>query len=150
MAQGGIAALGAYVCYSAAQGMSMFAAVLVSVVAVAVLGVAIGYGLRNAAGHEPSAVVALVATLALGTVISQAIQQIWGSPPVFFQNVIGLAPVRIGAITVNRVQLYGFAAAMLLAAVLTAFLRFTSLGLTVRAVADSSPAPSSAGYGSFA
>jgi branched-chain amino acid transport system permease protein len=136
LSQGAMAALAAFVCYSASKHMPMVVAVLLSVVVAAMVGAAVGYGLRNAAGRD-FAVVALVATLALGIIIGKVIEQVWGSTPVFFPNEIGHAPVRLGAITVNRVQLYGFGAAAMLALGLTLFLRATSLGLTIRAVADS-------------
>jgi branched-chain amino acid transport system permease protein len=136
LSQGAMAAAGAYVCYAASKQMPMMAAMLLAIAVMAVVGALVGVGLRNL-GDDDSAVVAIIATLAVGIVIGQVIEQIWGSTPLFFPNVMGLAPVRVGPFTLDRVQLYGFVVATALAVGVAGFLRFTPAGLRLRAVAES-------------
>ncbi|HEV3311419.1 MAG TPA: branched-chain amino acid ABC transporter permease [Chloroflexota bacterium] len=135
LSHGALAALGAYIMYSASKVMPMVAAVALAIAVTAVVGALIGAGLAARLNRQ-AAVVSVVATLAIGVVIGQIIQQIWGSIPVFFPNEIGLAPVNIGSVGLNRVDLWALCAAAALSVLLAAFLRLSRTGLSVRAVSD--------------
>lgn len=136
LSQGALAAAGAYMCYSASRLMPMLLAVVVATLLTSAIGGLLGLLFATRLTEE-SGVVAMVATLAIGVIIAQLLLQVWGSTPIFFPNVIGLAPVGIGPVRLDRVNLWGFAGAAGLALSLSTLLRFTHTGLALRAVADS-------------
>jgi branched-chain amino acid transport system permease protein len=132
---GAFAAVGAYLCYAASSIMPMALAVLVAVLVTAAIGSLAGFVI-SAKLSRGSPVTAAVATLALAVVIDQLLQQGWGTTAQIFPNVIGFDPVHLGAVDASRINVWGFLTAGALAAALTLFLRFTRLGLAMRATAD--------------
>lgn len=113
----------------------MVAAVVLAAVVTAGAGALIGILIDRRLAHH-SAVIAMVATLGAGIVLSQITQQAWGTSAAL-TNVIGLAPIRLGALTLDRINVWASVAAVALAAAVTVFLRFSRTGLAIRAVADS-------------
>jgi branched-chain amino acid transport system permease protein len=139
LSHGALAGIGVYIMYTTVAHVPLVAALMIGMAATAFLGgmIATLIGGRLIQG---SPVIAVVATLALGVVLEQLTEQIWGATPLFFPNGLGIVPVRLGTIALSRVQVWGFGTTVVLAAMLYAFLRFTRIGLAMRAVADDSEA----------
>lgn len=139
LSQGGLAAVAAYVCYSMAVHMPLVLAMAAATLAAALLGALISIAIGDRLSHG-SPVIAVVATLALALALDQVTQQIWGATPAFFPNGLGGSAVRLGAIALSRAEVWGFGASVVLTSALYLLLRFTHVGLGIRAVADNAAA----------
>lgn len=135
-AHGAFMTIGAYVTWTAvsAWGVPLIPGMLITVAVVAALAIAFG-GLfvQPFLAQRQGSLVVMVTTLAAATIIANLVQLIWGPNikqlPTLWNWSIHLGPLSIGA---N--QLAFIIAAPLLIGGLLAVLRFTRMGLAIRAV----------------
>jgi branched-chain amino acid transport system permease protein len=133
---GAFMTLGAYVAWSAAvaHGMPLAVAASVSFAVTAVL--ALLFGLAFVApfiARHQGELVVMVTTLSAATIASNATQLIWGPQikqlPTFFEGT-----VHLGSVVVGPNQFVAIIVTPLLLGALVAMLRFTRIGLAIRAV----------------
>lgn len=135
-AHGAFMTIGAYLTWTVAVawGAPLPLAILATILVTAVIALVFGAGfVRPFIGRHQGALIVMVTTLAAATMATNASQLIWGAQikqlPTLFEGTIALGPVVIGA---N--QFVAILAAPLLIGGLLAVLRFTRIGLAIRAV----------------
>jgi branched-chain amino acid transport system permease protein len=110
---------------------------VIAVVAGAVVGVAVGYGLERV-GLRPSKHSSLLKLLIIAIGVSLFLenggQVVFGADPKFFPQVIPVAPVNLGGLTVDSQRLVVLAVALLLMVLLTLLVHYTKTGKAMRAV----------------
>ncbi len=130
--QGLIAALPA----ATAAAMALALALAAAILAVGILGVIADWLVIRRFRRAP-AMMALVATVALGTVVRELIRMFYpqGSNPKPFPRLIE-AQVGLGEVTVPVFSLLAILVSVAMMGLLFAMMRFTPLGLRIRAVAE--------------
>lgn len=135
-AHGAFMTIGAYLAWTVAVswGLPLPLAVLATIVVTAIIAVLFGAAfVRPFIARHQGALIVMVTTLAAATMATNATQLIWGPQikqlPTIFEGTVTLGPVVIGA---N--QFVAILAAPILIGGLLAILRFTRVGLAVRAV----------------
>ena len=120
----------------AETGLGLLAACAVAVAAAGLVGVALDWLVVRRFRNAP-AMMALVATVALGTVIRELIRTLYpqGSNPKPFPRLLG-GETGIGPIAVPNYSILFVAVSVLAVAGLFATMRWTTLGLRIRAVAE--------------
>jgi branched-chain amino acid transport system permease protein len=138
LAQGAFLTYGSLVAYTllAERGLPYWFAVPVGIVAAAALGVLIDrLGLGRAYSQGGLAPL-LVITMGVAILLEGSAQTIWGTVPVRLPSVLGDAPVRVGTLAVAPQSLVILAVLLVVAVGAALFFARTTLGLTMRAVAD--------------
>lgn len=88
----------------------------------------------------------ILVTLGLGLVLNQLAIAIWGQNPQFFNNIPGLSgTINWGDVFVTQYRLFVIAAGVVVLAAVWALLRFTRIGLIVRAGVENSTMVSALG-----
>jgi branched-chain amino acid transport system permease protein len=144
-AQAATGTLGTFVIYSASQGRPLALAIAAGIIAGGLTGIAsfeIVRGIRT----RHAALTWAVASLAIAILIQQIIRTIWGSTPQNpFPTPFGIDAVTIGSISITHLTIAGTFTAAALALGIAAALRWTRIGIMVRALADHPTAASLCG-----
>lgn len=136
-AQGYMLLLGAYVFwfFRVTVGLPLWAALPLSMVAGFTMGVAIErLTLRRLIGQPLISMITVTIFLAL--VLEGLVSMIWGTYPLRHVTVFQDSALQLGGIVVTTQSLLAFGLALLVAAALIAFFRFTRIGLAMRGVAE--------------
>lgn len=146
LAQGELVLLGAYIGLMLATGLKVpfVLALLLAIGVSALVGVAIERVVLRPFIGEPVISVIMV-TMGLSFILKSLIHLIWGTELRSFQGVFSEAPVKVGPVIISEVFLYGFVAAILLLILLSAFFKYSLLGIAMRATADDEQAALSMG-----
>src|SRR6266853_327655 len=140
IAQGELVMLGGYVVYYLAQaGLPPLLGLPVAALAVACVGWAL-YRLVIWRVVERDLFTSLLATFGISILIQQLANQIFGADVRTVDSGLGTLFFFGGLVTVAQIKLVAFAAALLLAAALTLFLRSSRLGQAIRATAQNARA----------
>lgn len=136
MAQGELYMLGGYFCYVAvvAAGVPYFAAIVVAMALTAAVGVLIDRTTVRPLLRRPFYMVFL-STFAVSMILQNAAELVWGPDPQTIPSPFSPAPIVIGPIFVTTQKLFIFCAATLGTAAFAAFLRWTRVGMAIRALA---------------
>jgi branched-chain amino acid transport system permease protein len=79
----------------------------------------------------------ILVTLGLGLVLGQVVVAIWGQSPQYFNAIVGLdATVHLGPVAIASYRLFVIALGVVILAAVWALLRYTRIGLIVRAGAE--------------
>ncbi len=146
LAQGEMVLLGAYIglMFSTSLKVPFILALLLSIGVSALVGITIErVVLRPFIGEPPISII--MVTLGLSFLIKSVIHLIWGTDLRSFQGVFRSEPITLGPVAISEVFLYSLVAALVLLAVLTAFFKYSILGIAMRATADDEQAALSMG-----
>ncbi len=146
LAQGEMVMLGAYIglTFSASLKVPFMLALLLSIAISALVGMLIERTvLRPFIGESPISII--MVTLGLSFLIRAVIHMIWGTDLRSFSGIFSSQPVRVGPVAVSEVFLYSFVAAMVLLLLLTAFFKYSLMGIAMRATSDDEQAAQSMG-----
>jgi branched-chain amino acid transport system permease protein len=140
IAQGELVMLGGYAVYYLAQaGLQPLLGLPVAALAVAAVSWAL-YRLVIWRVVERDLFTSLLATFGISILIQQLANEVFGADVRTVESGLGTLFFFGGLVTVAQIKLVAFAAALLLAAALTLFLRSTRLGQAIRATAQNSRA----------
>jgi branched-chain amino acid transport system permease protein len=145
-AQGAMLLLGAYLIswLGVDVGLPFFAAVLLSMVALAVLGSSFHFvALRRVSG-QPTFVIVMI-TIGAAIALTAAVEAIWGSQQRLLGDPWGSSAFHIGGVTITWVKFWGIVVAAIAVAVYFWVDRFTRWGLAMRATAADEEATLSVG-----
>jgi branched-chain amino acid transport system permease protein len=117
------------------RGVPFSLAFLVTFAIMVVLGIAIERVVLRPLVNKPP-ITLFMATLGLSYVIEGAAQLIWGTQVHGLDLGIDDTPFEVAGILISKFDLFAAAIAAAMVAVLTAFFRYTRIGLAFRAVAD--------------
>lgn len=117
------------------RGMPFWLALLAALALMVVLGASIERAVLRPLINKPP-ITLFMATLGLSYVIEGAAQLVWGTQVHGLDLGIDDAPFKAGGILISKFDLAAAAIAIAMVAILTAFFRFTRLGMAFRAVAD--------------
>ncbi len=146
LAQGEMVLLGAYIglMFSTSLKVPFILALVLSIGVSALVGITIErVVLRPFIGEPPISII--MVTLGLSFLIKSVIHLIWGTDLRSFQGVFRSEPITLGPVAISEVFLYSLVAALVLLAVLTAFFKYSILGIAMRATADDEQAALSMG-----
>lgn len=146
LAQGEMVMLGAYIglTFSASLKVPFLLALLLSIAISALVGMLIKRTvLRPFIGESPISII--MVTLGLSFLIRAVIHMIWGTDLRSFSGIFSSQPIRVGPVAVSEVFLYSFVAAMVLLLLLTAFFKYSLMGIAMRATSDDEQAAQSMG-----
>ena len=146
MAQGGMVALGAYVCFgfSVQLGLPFVLALLASLLVSFFLGILISRVFFRPMIGQPI-FSALMMTLALFMILEGITISIWGANLRRYPSVLPSKPLLIGEIVIPFDMLATFGVAVLLMVVFILFFQYSHYGTKIRAVADDQAAAQAAG-----
>jgi branched-chain amino acid transport system permease protein len=117
------------------RGVPFVLALVVTFAAMVVLGIAIERTVLRPLVNRPP-IVLFMATLGLSYIIEGAAQLLWGTQVHGLDLGIDDRPLEIGGILISKFDLFAAGVAATMVASLTAFFRYTRIGLAFRAVAD--------------
>jgi branched-chain amino acid transport system permease protein len=117
------------------RGVPFWFALLVTFAIMAILGMAIERAVLRPLVNKPP-ITLFMATLGLSYVIEGAAQLIWGAQVHGLDLGIDDTPFEVAGILISKFDLFAAAVAAMMVAFLTAFFRYTRIGLAFRAVAD--------------
>lgn len=117
------------------RGVPFALALLLTLAAMAALGVAIERAVLRPLVNRPP-ITLFMATLGLSYVIEGAAQLIWGTQVHGLELGIDDVPFEVSGVLISTFDLFAAAVAAAMVALLTAFFRWTRIGLAFRAVAD--------------
>lgn len=136
MAQGELYMLGGYFCFVAvvSAGIPYFVAIVVAMALTAAVGMLIDRTTVRPLLRRPFYMVFL-STFAVSMILQNAAELIWGPDPQMIPTPFSPAPIIIGPIFITTQKLFIFGAATLGTAAFAAFLRWTRVGMAIRAMA---------------
>jgi branched-chain amino acid transport system permease protein len=117
------------------RGVPFVLALVVTFAAMVVLGIAIERTVLRPLVNRPP-IVLFMATLGLSYIIEGAAQLLWGTQVHGLDLGIDDLPLEIGGVLISKFDLFAAGVAATMVALLTAFFRYTRIGLAFRAVAD--------------
>jgi branched-chain amino acid transport system permease protein len=117
------------------RGVPFWLAFLVTFAIMVILGMAIERAVLRPLVNKPP-ITLFMATLGLSYVIEGAAQLIWGTQVHGLDLGIDDTPFEVAGILISKFDLFAAAVAAMMVAFLTAFFRYTRIGLAFRAVAD--------------
>jgi branched-chain amino acid transport system permease protein len=117
------------------RGVPFVLALVVTFTAMVVLGIAIERTVLRPLVNRPP-IVLFMATLGLSYIIEGAAQLLWGTQVHGLDLGIDDLPLEIGGVLISKFDLFAAGVAATMVALLTAFFRYTRIGLAFRAVAD--------------
>jgi branched-chain amino acid transport system permease protein len=117
------------------RGVPFWLALLVTFAIMAILGMAIERAVLRPLVNKPP-ITLFMATLGLSYVIEGAAQLIWGTQVHGLDLGVDDTPFEVAGILISKFDLFAAAVAAMMVALLTAFFRYTRIGLAFRAVAD--------------
>lgn len=146
LAQGEMVLLGAYIglLFTTQLKVPFFLALLLSIGLSALVGITIErVVLRPFIGEAPISII--MVTLGLSFLIKSVIHLLWGTDLRSYEGLFRSEPITFGPVAISEVFLYGLVAALVLLALLTAFFKYSLLGIAMRATADDEQAALSMG-----
>jgi branched-chain amino acid transport system permease protein len=117
------------------RGVPFWLALLVTFAIMVILGMAIERAVLRPLVNKPP-ITLFMATLGLSYVIEGAAQLIWGTQVHGLDLGIDDTPFEVAGILISKFDLFAAAVATMMVVFLTAFFRYTRIGLAFRAVAD--------------
>lgn len=117
------------------RGVPFVLALAATFAAMVVLGLAIERSVLRPLVNRPP-IVLFMATLGLSYIIEGAAQLLWGTQVHGLNLGIDDTPFEIGGVLIGKFDLFAAGVAATMVALLTAFFRYTRIGLAFRAVAD--------------
>jgi branched-chain amino acid transport system permease protein len=139
-AQGEMATFSTYVAWSLMNhGLSFWPAFVVTLLIAFVGGAAVERVLIRPVEHRPEIVIVIV-TIGLLIALNGLTGWIWGPEVKAFDSPFPLRTVEVGGVTISLQDVGVLAVCLVTVALLWAFFRFTTLGLVMRAVANSQEA----------
>jgi branched-chain amino acid transport system permease protein len=139
-AQGEMATFSTYVAWSLMNhGLSFWPAFALTLVVAFVGGAAVERVLIRPVEHRPEIVIVIV-TIGLLIALNGLTGWIWGPEVKAFDSPFPLRTVEVGGVTISLQDVGVLAVCLITVALLWAFFRFTTLGLVMRAVANSQEA----------
>jgi branched-chain amino acid transport system permease protein len=139
-AQGEMATFSTYVAWSLMNhGLSFWPAFTLTLVVAFVGGAAVERVLIRPVEHRPEIVIVIV-TIGLLIALNGLTGWIWGPEVKAFDSPFPLRTVEVGGVTISLQDVGVLAVCLITVALLWAFFRFTTLGLVMRAVANSQEA----------
>src|SRR5438067_1059592 len=117
------------------RGVPFAAALALTFAAMAALGILIERTVLRPLVNKPP-ITLFMATLGLAYVIEGAAQTIWGTDVHGLDLGISDTPLEVSGVFISKFDLFAAAVAAVMVALLTAFFRYTRIGLAFRAVAD--------------
>ncbi len=135
MAQGELYMLGGYFCYFACVtlGVSYFPAIILAMIATAGVGVLMDWLAVRPLLRRPFYMVFL-STFAVSMILQNAAELIWGPDPQTIPSPFSPLPIVIGPIFLTTQKLFIFAVALVTILSFAAFLRWTRVGMAIRAL----------------
>lgn len=136
MAQGELYMLGGYFCFLCVVtlGLPYFAAIFAAMAATAVVGIAMDRLTVRPLLRRPFYMVFL-STFAVSVMLQNAAELIWGPDPQVIPSPFSPMPFVIGPIFLTSQKLFIFLAALVAIGVFAGFLRYTRVGMAIRALA---------------
>lgn len=136
MAQGELYMLGGYFCFLCVVtlGMPYFPAIVAAMIATAGVGMLMDRVTVRPLVRRPFYMVFL-STFAVSIILQNAAELIWGPDPQMIPTPFSPSPIVIGPIFLTAQKLFILAAAVCAVAAFAAFLRFTRVGMAIRALA---------------
>ncbi len=136
MAQGELYMLGGYFCYLAVVmlGVGYFPAIIMAMAATAGVGMIMDRLTVRPLLRRPFYMVFL-STFAVSMILQNAAELIWGPDPQSIPSPFSPTPIIIGPIFLTSQKIFIFAAALVTIALFAAFLRWTRVGMAIRALA---------------
>jgi branched-chain amino acid transport system permease protein len=136
MAQGELYMLGGYFCNLAMTqlGFSYFPAIVFAMLATGCVGVLMDRVVIRPFQRRPFYIVFL-STFAVSMMLQNAAALIWGPDPLTVPSPFSVIPIVIGPIFITTQKLFIFAVALITVAAFAAFLRYTRIGMAIRALA---------------
>lgn len=136
MAQGELYMLGGYFCYMCVVtlGLPYFPAIIMAMIATAVVGMAMDRLTVRPLLRRPFYMVFL-STFAVSIILQNAAELIWGPDPQMIPSPFSPLPIVIGPIFLTSQKLFILLAAMAAVGGFAAFLRWTRVGMAIRALA---------------
>ena len=119
------------------RGMPLGVAVLLALIAMILIGIVIERTVLRPLVNQPP-ITLFMATLGVSYVIEGAAQLVWGAQVHGLDLGIDDTPLEISGVFISKFDLFAAAIAASLVAALSAFFRYTRIGLAFRAVADDS------------
>ncbi len=139
-AQGEMATFTTYIAWSLMDhGFSFWPAFAVTLVIAFVFGAAVERVLIRPVEHRPEIVIVIV-TIGLLIALNGLTGWLWGPEVKAFDSPFPLRTIDVGGVVISLQDLGVLAVCLVTVALLWAFFRFTTLGLTMRAVANSQDA----------
>lgn len=138
-AQGGMVLIGAYLLFSLQGSLSIALRIVVLLIVSGLIGAAIYYGLLDRLlGHSPLSIVMM--TIVLSTFLESIVGLAWGQDgDVSLILPVSTGPVRLpGGGVIGASDILIGAVAVVFVALVGCLLRFTRIGLSMRAAADNS------------
>jgi branched-chain amino acid transport system permease protein len=117
------------------RGLPFWLALLVTFAIMVILGMTIERAVLRPLVNKPP-ITLFMATLGLSYVIEGAAQLIWGTQVHGLDLGIDDTPFEVAGILISKFDLFAAAVAAMMVAFLSAFFRYTRIGLAFRAVAD--------------
>jgi branched-chain amino acid transport system permease protein len=117
------------------RGVPFWLALLVTFAIMVMLGMTIERAVLRPLVNKPP-ITLFMATLGLSYVIEGAAQLIWGTQVHSLDLGIDDTPFEVAGVLISKFDLFAAAVAAMMVAFLTAFFRYTRIGLAFRAVAD--------------
>jgi branched-chain amino acid transport system permease protein len=138
-AQGEMATFTTFIAWSLMNHMSYWPAFALTLVIAFVFGAAIERIVIRPVEHRPEIVIVIV-TIGLLIALNGLTGWLWGAEVKAFESPFSLRTIDIAGVVVSVQDIGVFAVCLVIVALLWAFFRFTTLGLTMRAVANSQEA----------
>jgi branched-chain amino acid transport system permease protein len=138
-AQGEMATFTTYIAWSLMNHMSYWPAFALTLVIAFLFGAAVERTIIRPVEHRPEIVIVIV-TIGLLIALNGLTGWLWGAEVKAFESPFSLRTIDIGGVVVSVQDIGVFAVCLVIVALLWAFFRFTTLGLTMRAVANSQEA----------
>ena len=136
-AVGEVMMLGAYLYYtgSVILGLPPLAALAFALVLIAVACVAIERLVLRPLSGQPTIAI-LMATIGIASFLHGAVEIAWGQNPLDTPALLPRMPLNLGEVMIPGAAIGNFALAALLTAMLVAFFRYSSIGISLRATAS--------------
>ena len=136
MAQGELYMLGGYFCYfaSVTLGIGYFPAIILAMIAAAGVGVLMDRLAVRPLLRRPFYMVFL-STFAVSMILENAAELVWGPDPQSIPSPFSSSPIVIGPVFLTSQKLFIFAVALITIVSFAAFLRWTRVGMAIRALA---------------
>lgn len=147
IAQGGFVMLGAYICFelSVQHGVPFALAFILTLVLSLGLGMLVDRVLLHPMIGQPVLGIVMM-TIGLLIIIEAIVVPIWGADFHSYPSVLPAHPVRLfGDVVLSYEHIVGFVIAVILLVLISVLLRFSRLGVHLRAVGDDTQAAEAAG-----
>ncbi len=145
-AVGSLAMLGAYILWSFFMAMQIpfWISIILIIICTWVIGVVLyQFTIRPMVGQPLMSIV--IMTLGLSILLDALVLAFWGSQQKYYPEFLPMGGIKLGAIVISEQYLVAFVVAFLLFGGLTLFFQRTSMGLAMRAVAESHDAARATG-----